>query len=126
MSSDGPDRHYPQYDYVAFVPNAPLSTYGPMPDPESPDFDRELVRWLPPATHVRLQYQTMDSLTLYQWDRLGSYYHGAFGEPRALSLIADFQQELRLVERQIDERNAHRIFPYEFLKPSRIPNGASI
>ena len=124
--------NYPQYDYVAFTPNAPLSAYGPMPDPESPDFDLELVRWLPPASRVRGQYQTMDSLTLYQYDRLGRYYEGtayyrpAFQEPRALSLIAELQQRLRLVDRQIDERNLHRVFPYDFLKPSNIPNSTSI
>lgn len=118
--------NYPQYDYVAFVPNAPLSAYGPMPDPESPSFDLELVRWLPPASHVRGQYQTMDSLTNYRYDRLGTYYRGAFRDPGALSLIADFQQQLELVEREIDERNMRRVFPYVYLKPSLIPNSMSI
>jgi arachidonate 15-lipoxygenase len=118
--------NYPQYDYVAFVPNAPLSAYGPMPDPESADFDLQLVRWLPPASRVRGQYQTMDALTLYRYDQLGTYYRDAFREPGALSLVAAFQQQLHLVERQIDERNLRRVFPYEFLKPSLIPNGTSI
>jgi hypothetical protein len=53
-------------------------------------------------------------------------YVPPFGDPKALSVIAEFQQELRLVERQIDERNLDRFFPYEFLKPSNIPNGTSI
>ncbi len=118
--------NYPQYDYVAFVPNAPLSAYGPMPDPESPDFDLQLVRWLPPASRVRGQYEIMDSLTVYRYDRLGTYYRDAFRDPEALSLVAAFQQQLHLVERQIDERNLRRVFPYEFLKPSLIPNSTSI
>lgn len=118
--------NYPQYGYVAFVPNMPLASYTRVPDPASPTLEEDLMRFLPTKRLAKAQLELMDALTNYRYDRLGTYASGAFRDTRALSLVHDFEQQLRLVERQIDERNAQRLFPYVFPQPSNITNSTSI
>ena len=49
-----------------------------------------------------------------------------FRSPEAREPIARLQAALREVEDMIRQRQATRLFPYEFALPSRVPNSINI
>ena len=122
--------NYPQYDYLAFVPNVPLAAYKKIPESkgEIPD-EAVLMEFLPPQEQADAQLKIVNFLSFYRHDRLGYYdesFHIAFmGNPHIKLLIQQFQQDLRLIEQEIEVRNRSRYVPYPYLKPSLIPNSIS-
>ncbi len=122
--------NYPQYEYLAFVPNVPLAAYGKIPESkgEIPD-EKTLMEFLPPQDQADAQLKVVNFLSFYRYDCLGYYdesFHVAFmGNPHIKLLVQQFQQDLRLVEKEIEVRNRGRYVPYPYLKPSLIPNSTS-
>jgi len=65
--------------------------------------------------------------TYAAYDRLGDYRGSALGRRADLRpMIAAYQEELRIVEAKIEQRNLGRLAPFIHLLPSRLTNGASI
>jgi arachidonate 15-lipoxygenase len=121
--------NYGQYSYLSFVPNMPLAAYCDL-DPEAgpAHFQNEsdLMRLLPPDDSTRRQLQVMNLLSAYHNDRLGHYPARHFSDVATHEVIRAFQQRLEKIEATIDERNHERLVPYDFLKPSLVPNSISI
>ncbi|MEZ4266613.1 MAG: lipoxygenase family protein [Myxococcota bacterium] len=118
--------NYPQWNYVAFVPNMPFAGYAPAPT-ERGRFTREgdLMAIYPKDEKTKTQILLMQALTGLQYTRLGHYPKGAFADPRAQDVMGAFRARLAEVETEIDGRNLERRLEYPFLKPSRIPNSTN-
>ena len=124
--------NFTQYDYMGFIPNAPLAAYQPIKsqfkDEEGKEEEltlQELLAFLPPSNQVVDQINIMYTLGTYRYDRLG-YYDEPFSDRRARTVLMRFQQNLNGIERTIDLRNQKRVFPYKVLKPSLVINSISI
>lgn len=117
--------NYPQYDYMAFIPNMPLAAYQPITE-EGELFDpKRLLSFLPPFKPTAEQLTIIYILSAYRYDRLG-YYDQEFEDAEAQSLVVAFQQELNTVERKIELNNKSRLIDYSYLKPRLIPNSTSV
>ena len=118
--------NFPQYDYFAFCPNQPFAAYGPWPAELPTKPDDALLAALPPFRQAVGQVETMDFLTNHRTERLGRYRHKTWTEPYQVAAVDRFLADLNEAERKIDDRNKVRQFPYEFLKPSMVPNSTSV
>ncbi|HRI60679.1 MAG TPA: lipoxygenase family protein [Saprospiraceae bacterium] len=119
--------NFSQYDYMANIPNMPMAAYCPVPAP-GVLLTREAVaqEMLPDLKQTNIQVGFAHILTAFHQDRLGRYADGTFSDVQALKAVERFQQRLKEIETQIDERNQDRLVPYKFLKPSEILNSISI
>lgn len=94
---------------------------------ESP---RDLLQWLPPLDVALYTFSFEYLLSQIQYDRLGHYDENLsypyFTDAGVPEIVADFQDELALIEIEIRQRNKARPYPYTFQMPSRIPNSVSI
>ena len=124
--------NFTQYDYMGFIPNAPLAAYQPIKsqfkNEEGKEEEltlQELLAFLPPSNQVVDQINIMYTLGTYRYDRLG-YYDEPFSDRRARTVLMRFQQNLNGIERTIDLRNQKRVFRYPVLKPSLVINSISI
>ena len=124
--------NFTQYDYMGFIPNAPLAAYQPIKSQFKDENDQEeeltlqeLLAFLPPSNQVVDQINIMYTLGTYRYDRLG-YYDEPFSDRRARTVLMRFQQNLNGIERTIDLRNQKRVFRYPVLKPSLVINSISI
>jgi arachidonate 15-lipoxygenase len=120
--------NFTQYDYMGFIPNAPLAAYQPIKSQFNNGEEltlQELLAFLPPSNQVVDQINIMYTLGTYRYDRLG-YYDEPFSDRRARTVLMRFQQNLNGIERTIDLRNQKRVFRYPVLKPSLVINSISI
>ncbi|MGL5939976.1 MAG: lipoxygenase family protein [Waterburya sp.] len=112
--------NFPQYEYMAFVPNMPYAAYHPVPETKGIDM-ATILKFLPPFKQAADQVFWTVVLTSYHYDKLG-FYDEEFTDPLAQELVVQFQQNLADVERQIEIRNQIRLVPYQYFKPSEIIN----
>lgn len=57
---------------------------------------------------------------------LGHHKEKYFSDPKAKSVLNQFQTDLENLEREITARNEQLDLPYEYLKPSHIENSITI
>lgn len=112
--------NFPQYEYMAFVPNMPYAAYAPVPENKGIDL-ATILKMLPPFKQAADQVFWTMVLTSYHHDRLGDY-DKEFADPMARDVIVQFQQNLADIERMIDIQNQSRLVPYIYFKPSEIIN----
>ncbi len=120
--------NFTQFDYMGFIPNAPLAAYQPIQTQIDPNTDLDqaaLMAFLPPSKQVMGQIQILYALSDYRYDELG-YYDRNFPDQQANMALAKFRQQLNLIEHQIKQRNKNRLIPYEVLRPSLVLNSISI
>lgn len=112
--------NFPQYEYMAFTPNMPLSAYEKFPAP--------VLETLPPYTQVAKQLEIMEILTSYRHDQFGCYAKEDMESfsIKELSILDSFQSQLDKAEKIIIGRNKLRRIPYHYLLPSLIPNSTSV
>jgi arachidonate 15-lipoxygenase len=120
--------NFPQYDYIGYVPNMPFAAYRPIPGKgEIPD-EKKLMEFLPPQGQADRQVKVISYLSVYQYDKLGYYddqFNDAFRNTPVKLLIQQFQQDLTYVEHKIEANNRTRYIPYNYLRPSLVPNSIS-
>ncbi|WP_019498926.1 lipoxygenase family protein [Pseudanabaena sp. PCC 6802] len=123
--------NFPQYEYMTFAPNMPLSSYREFAG--AAEFtQKDFMRFLPPSQQAAGQLSTTFLLSSFRYDRLGHYdpsFFEAFADgmqDKVKTVVTAFQQQLDVVEAEIDRRNQNRTVPYPYLKPSLIPNSISI
>ncbi|MBD2210294.1 lipoxygenase [Nostoc linckia FACHB-104] len=116
--------NFSQFDYVGYVPNAPLALYS------QPDVPSTLKQLLPPPVQDLEQMQLSFSLSGINWGKLGSSDLINFTEQGDRQILTQFQNELKDIERTIKNRNQQRVadsgVEYPYLLPSRIPNSINI
>ncbi len=116
--------NFSQFDYVNYVPNAPLALYS------RPDTPSTLEELLPPTQQDLGQMQLTFSLTGICWGKLGSGDLIKFVDSGDRQTLTQFQHELVEIENNIKTRNQSRLknggIEYPYLLPSRIPNSINI
>ncbi|MDF5720515.1 MAG: lipoxygenase family protein [Rhizonema sp. PD37] len=116
--------NFSQFDYVAYVPNAPLALYS------RPDTPATLEELLPPANQDLGQMELTFALSGIRYGQLGSSDLIQFADRGDQQILAQFQNELKIIEARINARNHERLadtgVEYPYLLPSCIPNSINI
>lgn len=116
--------NFSQFDYVGYVPNAPLAAYC------SPKDCKSLADLLPPADKDIAQIELTFALSGIRWGQLGSSELIQFSDLGDRAVLKQFQQDLKEIEQKIQERDQQRRnkdgITYPYLLPSRIPNSINI
>lgn len=116
--------NFSQFDYVGYVPNAPLALYS------RPDRLTSIEDLLPPQQQDLEQMELAFALSGIRWGRLGSSDLIRFADAGDQKILAQFQAELIGIENKISARNRKRRqeqgVEYPYLLPSRIPNSINI
>ncbi|MEA5620682.1 lipoxygenase family protein [Cronbergia sp. UHCC 0137] len=116
--------NFSQFDYLSYVPNAPLATYS---HPNTPATLEEL---LPPPEMELLQMRLASTLGGIYWGNLGSSDLIKFADKNDRQILEQFQNDLWEIEGKIKARNQQRLetngVDYPYLLPSRIPNSINI
>ncbi|MTJ10063.1 lipoxygenase family protein [Anabaena sp. UHCC 0204] len=116
--------NFSQFDYITYTPNAPLANYS------YPDTPASLEEFLPPTDKDLLQMQLTSALSGIHWGKLGSSDLIQFAKKSDRQILAQFQNDLSLIEGTIKGRNQQRFtdsdVEYPYLLPSLIPNSINI
>ena len=116
--------NFSQFDYLGYVPNAPMSGYS------RPDMPSPMEKLLPPAEQDLTQMEVTFALNGISWGRLGSSELIPFLDKGDRLVLEQFQNKLVEIEHQINARNQRRLLntgiEYPYLLPSRIPNSINI
>lgn len=116
--------NFSQFDYVGYVPNAPLALYS------RPDVAASLSQLLPTADQDLAQMELSFALSGIRWGTLGSSELMQFVDAGDRQALAQFQTDLAAIEVKINARNQQRFaesgVEYPYLLPSRIPNSINI
>lgn len=116
--------NFSQFDYVGYVPNAPLAAYC------APDSCSSVADLLPDLKQDLGQIELTFALSGIRWGKLGSDELIQFVDAGDRATLKQFQQELSEIERKIRDRNRQRLIDhgvdYPYLLPSRIPNSINI
>ena len=116
--------NFSQFDYVGYVPNAPLALYG------RPDTTTSYHQLLPTADPDLGQMELTFALSGIRWGTLGSSELIKFVDAGDRQALAQFQTDLTAIEAKINTRNQKRLaeggVEYPYLLPSRIPNSINI
>lgn len=116
--------NFSQFDYVGYVPNAPLALY------RAPDSADSLETLLPSKEQDLDQMELTFALSGIHWGQFGQFDADAFLDAGDRQAVAAFQAELSTIEHTIQARNQQRLadssVDYPYLLPSRIPNSINI
>ncbi|XP_072349503.1 polyunsaturated fatty acid 5-lipoxygenase-like [Scyliorhinus torazame] len=112
-----------QYDWEAWVPNAPISMRKPPPTGKGTVTMRQIMESLPDITQSCTQMALAWALSRPQpgMRKLGDYEE-YFTEEAVKDLIRKFQEELKSIDRAVQKRNQSLILKYEYLIPETIEN----
>ncbi|XP_059936614.1 polyunsaturated fatty acid lipoxygenase ALOX12 isoform X4 [Mesoplodon densirostris] len=117
-----------QLDWYAWVPNAPCTMRMPPPTTKEDVTMATVMGSLPDVQQAGLQMVITWHLGRRQPDMvpLGHHKEKYFSDPKAKSVLNQFQTDLENLEREITARNEQLDLPYEYLKPSFIENSITI
>jgi arachidonate 15-lipoxygenase len=119
-------QHYPSTHYYRYAPVFPGAAYSPPPWKGGLVHEARHRNTLPPIRSASRQF-TYNTFLNYRYDAFGHYERHALGSlPQAKEPIRRLQERLAEVERDIEERGRTRPLPYDFLRPSRVPNSINI
>jgi len=123
--------NYAQYPLMSYMPSVAGTLYDPAPARSTVvNSEQDCIRWYPPLDVSLYTFSFEYLLSGVQYDTFGHYEHNPrnpyFQDPRVGPLVAEFQTDLALAEREIRERNRLRPVEYPFQLPSQIPNSISI
>lgn len=116
--------NFAQKDHQAFAPANPMAGYTEEPRGTG-HTEADWLANLPPLDVAVCQYCTLDFLGSVRHTVLGDYGHD-FRKSPAAAAHERFQTNLLAIEQDIAQRNTRRPQPYEYLRPSLIPNSTNI
>jgi len=116
--------NFAQKDHMAFLPANPLAGYTPEPTGRE-HTESDWLDNLPPLDVAVQQFCVMNFLGSIHHTVLGDYEDDFTGTPVS-SGHRRFLSDLTSVEDEITARNRRRAMPYEYLRPSLIPNSTNI
>ena len=116
--------NFPQRELMSYTPAMPLAAYRAAPTSKVGLAMHDYLDLLPPLDMAHLQRDLGTMLGGLRHTRLGQY-ETPFDDPRVAAPLAAFQAALAGVEKTIDERNLARP-PYDYLRPSLIPQSTNI
>jgi arachidonate 15-lipoxygenase len=121
-------QHYSANYYYRYTPAFPGAVYLPPPRKKESD-SVNFARWLstlPTISRASDQFRS-NTYTCFHYDRFGNYDRFPLGSlPEAREPIARLKKSLGDVEATIQGRQKERLYPYEFVLPSRVPNSINI
>lgn len=116
--------NFSQFDYLGYVPNAPLGIYA------RPDVTASIDKMLPSPDLDLEQTRISFILSEIRWSQLGSSEVIEFADAGDRQVLQQFQSDLKQIESQIQTRNQQRRqdsgIDYPYLLPSQIPNSINI
>ena len=118
--------NYTSYDFFAYAPNMQAATFGPGPSGTAADSDAALEAMWPPYEAAYEGMHLFYTIFRVQLNRLGHYPEGHFTDPRVAPLEETLRAELDAVEETIAARDAARLLPYPYLRPSRVSNSIHV
>ncbi|OWF44209.1 arachidonate 5-lipoxygenase-like [Mizuhopecten yessoensis] len=118
--------NFPQYDQYGFPPAYPASMRGEPPTDKKALTETAVLVALPDkATTLDMMVVTY-ILSERTTNCLGNFEVQYVYDPPAVAIIDEFKNELKVISRQIREKNKTRDPPYPWLDPEEIPNAISI
>ena len=123
--------NYAQYPLMSYMPGVAGTIYSAPPTRQTMlNSAQQCLAWYPPLDVSLYTFSFEFLLSSVQYDTFGHYESNPrvpyFTDPRIQPLVADFQEQLALIEIEIRRRNKTRPMPYPFQLPSMIPNSISI
>ncbi|KAJ7422906.1 Hydroperoxide isomerase ALOXE3 [Pitangus sulphuratus] len=117
-----------QYDFGAFVPNAPSSMRHPPPREKGRAFLQHFLDTVPEVATTANILVTLILLSSQLKDRrlLGHYPEERFTEAEPRQLIRAFQRRLKEIQDRIEERNYLTELRYNYMNPLETENSISI
>ncbi|XP_036050652.1 polyunsaturated fatty acid (12S)/(13S)-lipoxygenase, epidermal-type-like [Onychomys torridus] len=119
--------HLGQLDWYAWIPNGPCTMRKPPPTSKDVT-ERDIVNALPTLQQARMQMTFTKFLGRRQpvMVALGHHKEEYFSGPKPRAVLKQFQEELAVMDKEIEVRNAGLDLPYEYLRPSVVENSVTI
>ncbi|MDF5728201.1 MAG: lipoxygenase family protein [Rhizonema sp. PD38] len=116
-----------QYQYMSFIPNMPGSLYQPIPTVKGTIQDESsLTHFLSGVEQTFAQVNVIASVgTKFDIKAFTDFGVNSFQDPRAINVLKSLQDRLKVVEKQISQRNQRREEYYPGFLPSRMANSTS-
>ncbi|XP_078499243.1 polyunsaturated fatty acid 5-lipoxygenase-like [Lissotriton helveticus] len=120
--------NFGQYDWCAWIPNSPPTMRLPPPTKKGFVTKKYIMESLPDRARSCWHLGAVWALTQFQDKELflGMYPDEHFVEESVKDAIKVFQENLKAINRSIEERNKKENIPYKYLDPHRIPNSIAI
>ncbi|CAK6437761.1 unnamed protein product [Pipistrellus nathusii] len=117
-----------QFDWYAWVPNAPSSMRMPPPTTKEDITIDTVMGSLPNVWQTSLQMLATWLVSRSSLDMvpLGHHKEEYFSGPESKAVLRQFQADLDNLEKEIVARNEQLDLPYEYLKPSLIESSVTI
>ncbi|KAF3886949.1 MULTISPECIES: lipoxygenase family protein [Nostocales] len=116
-----------QYQYMSFVPNMPGAIYQPIPTVKGTiELEKNLTSFLPGIEPTFAQISVIEGTGVkLDVKAFTDFGVNSFYDPRAIAVLKGLQDRLKVVEKQIEQRNKHREESYSGFLPSRMANSTS-
>ncbi|WP_460202732.1 lipoxygenase family protein [Scytonema sp. NUACC21] len=117
--------NFPQNDIMSFAPAMPAAGYATAKAVGARTTKQNWLDLLPPLDQAQEQLNLLYLLGSTYYTKLGDYEDGYFTDSKVVESLKAFQKRLQDIEEIIDRRNLERS-PYNYLKPSQIPQSINI
>lgn len=119
--------HLGQLDWYSWIPNGPCTMRKPPPTSKNVT-EEDILDALPCLQQARMQITFTKFLGRHQpvMVALGQHKEEYFSDPGARAVLKQFQEELAVMDKEIEVRNASLDLPYEYLRPSMVENSVTI
>lgn len=118
--------NFPQFPFMGFMSNMPGATYQPVDGSNWPSDNASLAQILPPYRTTLEAVTMVYFLSNCRTSKLGHYGPLHFLDREVRKLVDTFQSELEAIEADIEARDAKRLMPYPYLRPSQVLQSISI
>ncbi|XP_077585623.1 polyunsaturated fatty acid 5-lipoxygenase-like [Stigmatopora nigra] len=120
--------NFGQYDWYAWIPNAPSTMRKPPPDRKGSADMSLIMATLPDRGRSTWHLGAVWALSQYQKNEiyLGIYPDGHFVDEKINAYIEKFQKTLKEIGEGIQARNRELKCPYSYMSPDKIPNSVAI
>ncbi|XP_007521680.1 polyunsaturated fatty acid lipoxygenase ALOX15 [Erinaceus europaeus] len=119
--------HLGQLDWFTWVPNTPCTMRMPPPNTKDATL-KTVIATLPNFHQASLQMSITWQLGRRQpiAVTVGQHSEEYFSSPEAKAVLQKFREELAVMDKEIELRNAKLDIPYEYLRPSLVENSVAI
>ncbi|MEJ1273167.1 arachidonate lipoxygenase epidermal [Cricetulus griseus] len=110
-------------DWYAWIPNGPCTMRKPPPTSKDVT-EKDILDAMPTLQQARMQMTFTKFLGRRQpaMVALGQHNEEYFSGPEPRAVLKQFQEELAIMDKEIEVRNASLDLPYEYLRPSVVEN----
>lgn len=117
--------NFPQNGVMSFAPAMPTAGYVTAKAVGAGTTKQDWLDLLPPLDQAQHQFNLLYLLGSVYYTQLGEYEDGYFTDTKVAKPLQAFQKRLQDIEEIIERRNGERP-PYNYLKPSKIPQSINI